>query len=377
MDVDSNESREEIFTFSKIYSVDKLRLIEVEPSFLENLDNGSLEIRGKPDEESLLVTKTETHRMRLAETSNTWLIVDEDLEKQKCDKRQIIGAVTQYYILERTIAQVHKIKDMLMESQYELECDEASEQQSPVTYTFADLKECVQASDKEILDYLSSLDAIEINGCWRLLSKPYYTAVLEDILISIEELGLSVDLISLENILTKTTDYSKEIVRCVLKMFSEPQQGEGDVFKLSEKKVCLFRIDQAINECKGKSARTDLVVKMVESTLPDEMKMDMNYLKGKYISKTDEFGDEILVPFNESQLSVDSKKRFLQLFAFKDTWLKEELELYLKTLLEAGENFDKLLLKNTRAFTEKVGNNVVKVFRERGTRAKKKRRRNS
>jgi len=375
MDVESAESREEVFTFSNIYSVDKLRLIEVEPSLIEDLDTGSLEIRGIPDEESLLVTKTETYRMRVAETSNTWLIVDEDLEMQKSKKRQIIGAVTQYYLLERTIAQVHKIKDMLMQSQYEVEdCDDSGEKPPPVTYSFADLKDCVQASDKEISDYLVSLDAIEINGCWRLLSKPYYTAVLEDILISIEELGLSVNLVSLGNILTKTTDYSKEIVKCVLKMFSEPQEGNGDVFKLSEKKICLFRVDQAINECQGKQSRTELVIKMVESTLPDEMKMDMDYLKGKYITRSDEFGDEILVPFNESQLSVNPKTRFLELFAFKDTWLKEELELYLKTLLEAGENFDKLLLKNTRAFTEKVGQNVVKVFRERGTRAKKRRR---
>jgi len=370
MDMEIDETREEVYTFSKIFTVDKIKLIEVEPSFLENVEAGALEIRGNPNEEAHLVTKTGTYKMRTAETSNSWLIVDEYLEKHNLEKKQIIGAVTQYYLLEKAIPQVQKIKSMLMEVQYDGE-DSAEADELPVGYSLADFQEYVQASDAEILKYLDRIDAIEIKNRWRLLSKRLYTAVLEDVLISIEELGLSVDSVSLDEILTKTTDYPKDIVRCVIKMFSERGDDSKDVFKLSEKKICLFRVDQAVNECKDKALGKELVIKMVESTIPDEMKMNEDYLNGKYISKN-EFGKEVLEPFDETQLSVEAKTRFAQLFDFKDTWRKEELEVYLKTLLEAGDNFDKLLLKHTRAYTEKVGREFIRVFRERGTRAKKK-----
>jgi len=369
------EKKERLFhyTFAKFFTIDRLKLIEVENEMVDDIvsGNGTLEIRGGPDDEAFLIHRDQCYKMETLETSNTCLLIEEPVPGD--DTRVAVGGITQHYTIQKMIPKVAKLRAMLAQPAYD-----PTKKPDPAAlatlrlYTFEALQDIIQASDAQIKSFLAEISAIEIDGHWRLLAKSYYSSVFDDIIISVQEQNLPVDKVNLEAVLTTTTDYDKQMVGHVLRMFSKPAPPDATTFELSEERVCLYRADQIITQNKKTPMKRKAVVELVDDWLPFGLNMKDEYLTGHYLSNAGSLGDDTLLPFEEKELSMNGKKRFTQLFNFKDTWEEPELRIYLKSLLDAGEDFDKLLLKNSRVFKERIGDQVIKVYRTRGTAGRKR-----
>ena len=76
--------------------------------------------------------------------------------------------------------------------------DRKMENERNIDLSFESLRSMVQASDKEILDALHEMDAIEINGEWRLLDTEYWIECVEDCLNTISSCNISYDAVDID-----------------------------------------------------------------------------------------------------------------------------------------------------------------------------------
>ena len=80
--------------------------------------------------------------------------------------------------------------------------DDRKTNNEKIDLSFENLKDLIQASDKEILDALHDMDAIEINGEWRLLDSEYLTECFEDCINTIESSNMPYNAINIDTLYT-------------------------------------------------------------------------------------------------------------------------------------------------------------------------------
>merc|ERR1740130_92951 len=83
MEETAAEPRLTTLHFAESFTDTSVKLFEVDDTVLEELlaDGGSLAIKGNPNEEAVLCTATRTYLLRLAESSNTLLLMPGQLPK--------------------------------------------------------------------------------------------------------------------------------------------------------------------------------------------------------------------------------------------------------------------------------------------------------
>ncbi|XP_031553142.1 sister chromatid cohesion protein DCC1-like, partial [Actinia tenebrosa] len=155
--------------FSENCMSNEYKLIELPPKLLEKLQQGeSFVIRGENQEDAMLCTKDSTYEIKLADTSNALLLTPECQTNKDPDliEHQVCSCHSEYFEVRLVRPQLYKLRNLLRETLYrgpEYETKENGELRTKVRYSFDDLLNLVQASEKEIWDALEKLGAIAIN----------------------------------------------------------------------------------------------------------------------------------------------------------------------------------------------------------------------
>lgn len=167
---------------------------------------------------------------------------DEGKPPRKVEHKDIVGTFFTYYELKPCKPRLNKLLKLLEPSRYQgVELEYAVDKSTLMDYET--LFDQVQASRKELDDELEKIQAIAINGYYRLLEFDYEFRVLSYMLDLIDENSWALDKISKET----TLDSLKELVpqpilESMFRFYTVPSVTEGDVqyYQYKESKVCRF-----------------------------------------------------------------------------------------------------------------------------------------
>ncbi|XP_045455623.1 sister chromatid cohesion protein DCC1 [Melitaea cinxia] len=376
-----------------------LRLMLLDDILLKEIEEGNeLTFKGDTDESAVLCTSNKTYDIKEAETSNSLLLVpellfaastglDETIANNSVDGdsdssfetsntslnkstdsddgrpprnivfKDIIDTFFTYYELKPCKPKLSKLRKLLEGSKYRgLELEYSVDKTKLLTYDA--IADQVQASNAELKEELLKIQAIEIDGYYRLLEFDYEFRVLSYMLDLIEENSWPLNKISKEI----TFESLKDLVpKCILEamfMFYTDKSVEEDgvqFYKYKEDKVCRF-LARVLLKSAGKFNLAEFLQAWKDS-VPEGMTTDESLLLGiALIDKT--CTPQVVWGFSETDLPEDINERFKVLFITKAKWTVAEISPYIELYATEKLNVNALLTKYARASTQ----DGVRVF---------------
>jgi len=253
----------QVLHFSVNPNSDEYKLLELPQSILETLVVGnSVAIRGDHQDEAVLCTDKATFDLKVAETSNSLLLVphcalpkDEEFKSEVSPlvHKEVSSCHTMYFEVKQCRPRLEKLKYLLNENPYkgsedDLNPDDQSEgslTNRPNRYTFVDLLSKVQASETELLEALKKIKALEIDGYWRLLDTDYKEKVVVRILTLLEEMDWNYEAVPMKECCDILEELEpRNILEHCLNCYGEVidmNPGDSNIhYRLSEDKICRF-----------------------------------------------------------------------------------------------------------------------------------------
>ena len=347
------------------------KLLELPCSVLDSFQNGeSIVIRGELQDEAVLCTEKETFDLKLADTSNTLLLTPNTLLPKtpefECSERirenEICGCISVYYELRHRQPKLQKLRKLLEETAYKGKGFEKKMKDSFVRFTLEDLQENVQASENELKEGLKKLQALEIDGYWRILETEYAEKVVVAILNLLDGNSWSYDRVPIK----ETCDLLEEleprfVIAHCLQCYGEvvsmemEQDSEETYYKLSEAKICTFYAEFLLRPA-GRFNYHEFMEAWRQS-VPEGMHVDETHLQGIALSDMTT-SPPVIWHFPKENLPSDTAMRFNKLFKTRAKWTLEDIEPFLADLESPGQSLKALLLKYARCSTDGAGNKV-------------------
>ncbi|XP_028417058.1 sister chromatid cohesion protein DCC1-like [Dendronephthya gigantea] len=297
-------------------------------------------------------------------TSNTLLPTMQEFDSSEVLKEsEICGCVSMYYELRHCQAKLQGLKKLLEETSYRGETFEKQVKDGLfVRYTLEDLRERVQASENELRNGLREMEALEINGYWRILETEYREKVVVAILNLLDENSWSYDRVPMK----ETCDVLEELeprfvishcLKCYGEVVSmETEEGnEETYYKLSEAKVCTFYAEFLLRPA-GRFNYYEFM-EAWKQTVPEGMHVDDTHLQGIALSDMAS-SPAVIWHFPKDNLPSDPAMRFNKLFKTREKWTLDDIQPYLADLESPGQSLKALLLKYARCSTDATGNKV-------------------
>ncbi|VVC93441.1 unnamed protein product [Leptidea sinapis] len=353
---------------------------------LKQIEAGNqLVFKGDAEENVVLCTSNKTYDVKEAETSNSLLLVpdllfaastgldetlannsiedsDSSFEKSNTSlnkstdsddgrppreiiHKDIIKTFFTYYELKPCKPRLSKLQKLLEASRYrgpELEYTVDKSQ----LFTYDSLFKQVQASKAEIDEELIRIQAIDIDGYYRLLDFDFEFRVLSYMLDLIEENSWELDNISKEITMESLKDLvPKSILESMFGFYTEQC---GQFYKYKEDKVCRF-LARVLLKSAGKFSLTDFLQAWRDS-VPEGMTTSESLLSG--IAIVDKSSSpQVVWGFSETDLPEDIHERFKVLFQAKAKWTVEDISPYIESYATEKLNVNALLTKHARAST--------------------------
>jgi len=139
--------------------------------------------------------------------------------------------------------------------------------------------------------------------------------------------------------------FDKDIVAHTIRAYTVPSNEGANVVAINTSKLTKIRAKQLLRL--SKNWRTEEFMKAWQDTVPDEITVTAEFLKGEAITET--FGlEERLKYFPASDLPSNPQERFSVLFVVKTKWTLEEILPYLRDLTRPGCTEEQLLLRYAR-----------------------------
>ncbi|KAG0272597.1 hypothetical protein BGZ95_011624 [Linnemannia exigua] len=365
------------------------------------------QVRGLEKDTAVLCTPTQTFSLQRAHTSNMLIPIapiiesrssndtDMDMELEmdtrigsdlQADPYRIDDAILEDSPYGRQVVldildsvldlipispRLERLGEILAKSQFEGWAHESASKDH--LYSWEQLQSIVQASDKEILDWLKGHHACLIDGHWRLFRRRFMFEILRDILLTINALGMDASSVDMESICAEIENDTPEsesgiaswmIKHCIIS-FSEDDasstEAKLDHYNLSAKKVATFMGIHLLSSTeRGHRWRLqDFMLKWSE-LLQEHFKADLQYLAGEYIVENDRGMDknstqQYIRYFSKSHLPLDPAARFTALFEIKPKWDGPEIRPFLRDLVLDEKKLDILLLKHARSVKQPGG----------------------
>jgi len=223
-------------------------------------------------------------------------------------------------------------------------------QQDNVDLTFDGLKLLVQCSDKELVDGLEAINALQIGNEFRIVDESYLFSCFQDLLLCIMEHNVDIKHFRIRDLHQNRDEFPIEITTHCIKINSVDRKADDEGYwTLDETKLCVFCAKQILSKQRGHQMRDSEFQRLWREQLPYGIEPNTSMLKGHvigiYIKK---MGGNVWSIFEETKLSLDPKQRFKELFARRDEWSMEQIVPYMTSLVNAGLKVDKLLLRHTR-----------------------------
>ncbi|KAI5074776.1 hypothetical protein GOP47_0010737 [Adiantum capillus-veneris] len=353
-----------------------LKLLEVdEPVLQEVLDRGAM-IRGGLNDEAVLCTSTNTYTIKFVMSSNTVLIMPPPLSDGESESLKgnhaghtgvrsvcAMAAVTGHLEVVEVAPNFEQLKSLLNQRRYKEDTNSMDAEESTALglYTWEDLLDNVQLSEKELREGLKFLAAVEIGGFWRLVDERFMQSVLELILLNTIQHDWSLHALKEDEVISVLVGdgYSAQIAQHCLATFgrrcslpcdssaaSEQSCGsDSHVWELDERHVCLHYANQLLSA--ASKWRLDDFLEAWQQNLPSGLQASLDLLKGEVLVEKLGF-DSWLRPFSVSTLPSNPAERFAALFRERSKWEWQDLEPYIGDLRAPGKSVDALLLKYTR-----------------------------
>ncbi len=315
-------------------------------------------IRGRPNDEAVLITQKDTFSIKAVQTSNSFLIlapasnpVCMDVSRITEDSGYAIIETTSGYMeLNRTIPNLQRLRLLLNASPYDGSAELGS------LYGTTELQSVIQASDEELWTALGDLDAILIQGSWKVLHLDYMKSILTSLIYTAQADRFPLDAIpqSVALKVSQEDEVPLDVVMHVLRIFSHsgPSESSESVFNLKEEKVGPFYGKTLLSEI----GQGNLYAFTVDWRLkmPPDFDVDIKMLDGHCLIDV-ENGIEVIRWWSRDDLSADAKTRFEQIFQEREKWRAHDLVPFLEDLAPDQKKMDALLLKFARVSTGAAG----------------------
>ncbi|CAB3249644.1 unnamed protein product [Arctia plantaginis] len=379
---------------------DNLKLLLLDDNLLKEIESGKeLIFKGDPDENVVLCTGNKTYDVKEAETSNSLLLIpdllfaassgldetvnnnsmecdsDTSFEKsntslnkstesdegsktpRKIEHKDVVNTFFTYYELKPCKPRLSKLQKLLDPTRYQgLELEYKIDKSKLLNYDSICNK--VQASRAELNEELEKIQAIEIDGYYRLLEFDYEFRVLSYMLDLIDENSWPLDRISKEVTMDSLKDLVPlPILESMFKFYTSNSVLENGVqfYEYKQDKVCKF-LARVLLKSAGKFNLAEFLQAWRDS-VPEGMTTSESLLSG--IALVDKLSTpQVVWGFAESDLPEEINERFKVLFQTKAKWTVDDISPYIECYATEKLNVNALLTKYARASTQ----DGVRVF---------------
>eukprot|EP01112_Ceratiomyxa_fruticulosa_P023030 TRINITY_DN8644_c0_g1_i3.p1 TRINITY_DN8644_c0_g1~~TRINITY_DN8644_c0_g1_i3.p1 ORF type:complete len:412 (+),score=86.80 TRINITY_DN8644_c0_g1_i3:232-1467(+) len=373
------------------------KLLEVPESLLEEIkkDNKTVSIKGNPNDEAVLCTSEHTYSLKLAESSNSMLLIPGKLIQEN-ERQYIVGTLSSHFELIEIAPRLKALRDFLSEHLYVDNSEQEDNDESKgKLYTFEKLLSLIQASEAELTKGLQKIHALKVGPYWRLLSPTTQLRTCDSIVTTIIAKDWDFTCVPFEECKEELKELCSPIVlqHCLKVILGKDKDHKApDVMEdfvtqeLDPEKIAIFRATQIltmngsleVNENvwgekvnrehwrlgEFLTAWKDSVPDAVKTSLGENLNMDL--LRGLAItipnanlsssSSSSSDSSSLLSSvryFPTFLLPGNAKDRFRALFTTKPRWNLQEIEPYLQELIEPGSSLEQLPLKFARPITGK------------------------
>ncbi|XP_021751286.1 sister chromatid cohesion protein DCC1-like [Chenopodium quinoa] len=344
-----------------------LLLLELDEKLLPDVLSERVSLRGEPDEDAVFCTQSKTYAIKFVGNSNSVFLIPPSNSSSfpknamDCDE-QILDQPASAFVLKvasgnlelvEVAPRLDKLKLLLaqkpftIEEMSEMETFLVSEEQNSV-YRWNDLIGQIQASDIELRSGLEALNALEINGYWRIIDENCMDSVLNMLLHNAVLNDWSLDALPETEVVSimESDGFPPKLSNHCLKVYGNTVDNEDGVslWKLNEKQVCVHFAKRIMKNGKVKK---DKFLEEWKNKIPNGMQASFEMLECEVL--TERIGVEIWIhPFSVSSLPSTPAERFSILFKERPKWEWKDLEPYIRDLKVPGLSSEGLLLKYTR-----------------------------
>lgn len=367
--------------FSQQLDSDGIKLLELDKAVVQALENGErVVIRGDKEDSAVLCTDRCTYDIKEGEVSNTMLLLSDlalgnNLDTTgtpEVDYKEVNTVIHTFYELRPCKPRLARLRAMLEENQYSGQASEEDEDHQGNKYTFQDILDAVQGSEKEVKTALDKMQALVIDGYWRVLDFDFLVQVMTHLLQLCDENDWTHSGIPVEECVGVLQElYPRNVIEHVLKNFSTkmtPQAADDeeedrmhidiDYYKLDEDKVCRFFAEQILKH--ARKFNLNQFLSTWEKSVPEGMKTSLFQLEGMALIER-ESTPEVISYLSVDTLPEDINERFDTLFRTKEKWRLDEISPYIKDLETDKMDVTAMLTKFARASTV----NGVKMYNSR------------
>lgn len=308
-------------------------------------------LRGEPNEEAVFCTQSKTYAIKFVGTSNSVFLVPPnssslsknamDCDEQNLDQpalASVLKVASGSLELVEVAPRLDKLKLLLSQKPFsieelsEMDTFVESEEQNSV-YRWDDLIGQIQASDTELRFGLETLNALEINGCWRILDEKCMDSVLNMLLHNAVLNDWSFyALPENEVVCTLESDgFPPPISTHCLRVYGNKVDNDEGVswWKLNDKRVCVHFAKVIL---KNGKLKMDKFMEEWKTKIPQGMQTSFDMLEGEVL--TERIGVEVWIrAFSVSSLPSTPAERFSSLFNERPKWEWKDLEPYIRSFI--------------------------------------------
>ncbi|XP_010506386.1 PREDICTED: sister chromatid cohesion protein DCC1-like [Camelina sativa] len=340
---------------------DDLLLLEADDNLVSDIFNQRVTLRGLPDEDAVLCTKSKTFAIKFVGNSNSMFLIppsssDDDTNINNRQLVSVLKISPGNMELVEVSPRLDKLKQLLLANPFgaaEVDAmmddndDDNNEKKGVKLYTWSDLVNTVQASDEELSVGLQSLSAVEIDGYWRVIDENYLDVILRMLLHNCVLNYWSFDDLDEDEVVSALVadEFPSKLASHCLRVFASRVNSNGTgKWKLEPRLVCLHFARLVLRDEK---MRLESFMEEWKKKIPDGMEGRFEMLEGEVLTET--IGIETRVyTFSVRSLPSTPAERFSILFKHRSKWEWKDLEPYLRDLHVPRLSMEGLLLKYTR-----------------------------
>ncbi|XKL59219.1 hypothetical protein PGB90_000235 [Kerria lacca] len=337
------------------------KFLELNEELLDKLKNGiPLTFRGNKEDKAVLCTDDKTYEVKEVETSNSLLLIPdlkfpEEMQSLNCTERilehkDVINVFHTYYEVKLSKPKLKRLRTILNESSYRGSELESELVDSGVKmYSTNELLDVIQASEVELKNALSKMQAFELNDKWRILEFSYHVRVLSYFLNLIDEQSWNHEDIpadEVDQILSEIVP--SNIINYILLTYCEncfELNGKRHV-RLIENKVCRIIGEELLKPTT--TFEFNDFLRAWQGSVPEGLITNICQLDGLvYIDN--QLNRKVIHYCPEYELSEDIAERIQYLFTLKEKWTFEEIKPYIEVFTTEKMDENAILTKYARA----------------------------
>ncbi|KAJ3221238.1 hypothetical protein HK099_003669 [Clydaea vesicula] len=349
-------------------------------------------IKGEKDDEAVICSDIDTFQIKQNFVSNSLLLTKKEVQpydnevvlsiKKILDSHlEVVKAKPRLHLIEKILEgsiydgksneiSINEDKHIIDFFEDEESMDTSSNSKGTKFYSLNDLIGIIQASEKEIVNRLDQISALNINGCYRIVSENHQEYLLKLIMngLIINDCDIShFTFEDIKSVVNETDDEYEVVLHLILKNFCQP--CDATHFRFSKRKVTRFFGKLLLANCENSFQHLNQPKKLsaflteLEAAMPDTyFEVDLEHLKGLYFMEDEVISNiKCIRYFNKDDLvrrtfdnneQISKKKRFADLFYNKAKWKLDEILPYIDDLVEGGaenrKGLNALLLKYAR-----------------------------